>query len=132
MCGITGVALRERGEVPLEAMNATMHHRGPDDRGMWWSADGRVGLAQCRLAILDLTAAGHQPMSTPDGEISITFNGEIYNFIDLRRELESHGYVFRSRSDTEVLLAAYRQWGDAFLPRSSTTPRRAGCCSPPS
>jgi asparagine synthase (glutamine-hydrolysing) len=117
MCGITGVALRQRADVPLEAMNATMEHRGPDDRGLWWSADGRVGLAQCRLAILDLTPGGHQPMSTADGEVTITFNGEIYNFVDLRRELESLGHGFRSRSDTEVVLAAYRQWGDAFLPR---------------
>ncbi len=117
MCGITGVALRQRQEVPLSAMNATLQHRGPDDRGLWWSPDGRVGLAQCRLAILDLSAAGHQPMSTADGEISITFNGEIYNFLDLRRELESDGHRFRSRTDTEVVLAAYRQWGDDFLKR---------------
>jgi asparagine synthase (glutamine-hydrolysing) len=117
MCGIAGFALRERAPIPLEAMNATMEHRGPDDRGLWRSEDGRVGLAQCRLAILDLTPLGHQPMTTGGGEVTVTFNGEIYNFIDLRHELESHGHQFRSRSDTEVLLAAYRQWGDAFLTR---------------
>src|SRR5215210_8328384 len=117
MCGIVGAALREPRSVPLAEMRDALVHRGPDDRGLLWSDDGRVGFAQCRLAILDLTPAGHQPMSTADGELSITFNGEIYNFLDLRRELESHGHLFRSRSDTEVVLAAYRQWGDDFLTR---------------
>jgi asparagine synthase (glutamine-hydrolysing) len=88
-----------------------MLHRGPDDAGERWSADGRVGLGFRRLAIIDLSAAGHQPMSDAGGELSIVFNGEIYNFADLRRELAGRGHAFRSKSDTEVILAAYREWG---------------------
>jgi asparagine synthase (glutamine-hydrolysing) len=118
MCGITGFAISRAGaDVPLEAMNATMEHRGPDDRGMYRSADGRVGLAQCRLAILDLTEAGHQPMGDAAGEVCITFNGEIYNFLELRAQLEALGHRFRSHSDTEVVIEAYREWGDAFIER---------------
>ncbi|WP_200955575.1 asparagine synthase (glutamine-hydrolyzing) [Sphingomonas sp. Root241] len=92
-------------------------HRGPDDEGLWWSNDGHVGLAHRRLAIVDLSAAGHQPMLDATGEIVIAFNGEIYNFRELRAELEAMGHQFRSHSDTEVILAAYRSWGDACLER---------------
>jgi asparagine synthase (glutamine-hydrolysing) len=114
MCGIAGVAATERGRgvsaMPsLDAMGAAMTHRGPDDRGVYRSDDGRVGFAHCRLAILDLSAAGHQPMR--DAETWITFNGEIYNFAALRDELASRGHAFHSQSDTEVLLAGYREWG---------------------
>jgi len=88
-----------------------MHHRGPDDAGVWWSTDGRVGLAQRRLAIIDLSPGGHQPMASSSGEFCITYNGEIYNYQDLRRELEGRGHQFCSASDTEVLLESYRAWG---------------------
>lgn len=119
MCGIAGiVSLNERVDVALLAsMRDTMSHRGPDDAGIWCSADGRVGLAQRRLAIIDLSPGGHQPMSDAAGQLWITFNGEIYNHVELRRELETMGHKFRSASDTEVILAAYRQWSDACLER---------------
>ena len=94
-----------------------MTHRGPDDAGEWWSADGRVGLAQRRLAIIDLSPAGHQPMHDAAGTLSIVFNGEVYNFADLRDELIAKGHDFRSHSDTEVILAAYREWGTECLAR---------------
>jgi asparagine synthase (glutamine-hydrolysing) len=110
MCGIVGCtdALAE-----LEQARDSLRHRGPDDAGLWISAPGDdVGLAQRRLAIIDCSPAGHQPMIDPQQEMTIVFNGEIYNFLELRSELESYGHRFRSRSDTEVLLAAYRQWGE--------------------
>jgi asparagine synthase (glutamine-hydrolysing) len=115
MCGITGVVQPAGASAPLEAMNATMQHRGPDDRGVVWSPDGRVGLAQCRLAILDLSPGGHQPMSDASGEVWITFNGEIYNFRELRTALEERGHHFRSASDTEVVIESYREWGEDFV-----------------
>lgn len=93
-----------------------MRHRGPDDAGEWWSLDGRVGLAHRRLSIIDLSPAGHQPMTDSSGQYVIVLNGEIYNFPDLRVTLESKGHVFRSHSDTEVLLEAYREWGTDCLP----------------
>lgn len=118
MCGIAGVALTsEAMRPPLESMFVTLSHRGPDDQGLYWSVDNRVGLAQCRLAVIDLSPAAHQPMSDASKEVWITFNGEIYNFRDLRRELESRGHRFRSASDTEVVIEAYREWGDDFLRR---------------
>src|ERR1041385_2830402 len=118
MCGITGVALTSGvAQPPLELMYVTLSHRGPDDRGLYWSTDGRVGLAQCRLAVIDLSAAAHQPMSDPAQRLWITFNGEIYNFRELRKELEARGHAFRSASDTEVVIEAYREWGDDFLAR---------------
>jgi asparagine synthase (glutamine-hydrolysing) len=93
-----------------------IRHRGPDDDGEWWSHDGRVGLGFRRLAIIDLTPLGHQPMD--DGhDLHIVFNGEIYNYVDLRSELVGKGHVFRSHSDTEVILAAYREWGAESLSR---------------
>ena len=94
-----------------------MRHRGPDDAGEYWSDDGRVGLGHRRLSIIDVSTAGHQPMQTPDCQLCITFNGEIYNYIDLKRELESRGQEFRSSTDTEVILGAYRQWGADCLSR---------------
>ncbi len=119
MCGITGVA----GSVPvldrswLAAGAAAMRHRGPDDSGEWWSQDGCVGLGHRRLAIVDLSAAGHQPMHDSTGELTIVFNGEIYNFQDLRAELLARGHAFHSLTDTEVILAAYREWGTDCLRR---------------
>jgi asparagine synthase (glutamine-hydrolysing) len=95
----------------------TLRHRGPDDAGLWCSADARVAFGHRRLAIVDLSAAGHQPMTDSEGDLQITFNGEIYNFRELRRELESRGISFRSETDTEVILAAYRTWGIRCLER---------------
>lgn len=94
-----------------------MRHRGPDDAGEWWSADNCVGLGHRRLAIIDLSSAGHQPMQDVDAELCIVFNGEIYNFDDLRRDLTAKGHAFRSQSDTEVIVAAYREWGTDCLLR---------------
>jgi asparagine synthase (glutamine-hydrolysing) len=94
-----------------------MTHRGPDDAGEWWSSDGRVGLAHRRLSIIDLSPAGHQPMHDASGVLSIVFNGEIYNFAELRAQLIALGHSFRSHSDTEVILFAYRQWGTDCLAR---------------
>ncbi len=90
-------------------MLSTIVHRGPDDGGVWTNA--RVGLGHRRLSIIDLSSAGHQPMSTDDGVLQLVFNGEIYNFQDLRKQLEKSGVSFRSHSDTEVILLGYRYWG---------------------
>lgn len=112
MCGIFGLAA---GSLPDEAllikMRDAMRHRGPDDAGLWISADRRVCLSQRRLAIIDLSADGHQPMADPSGRLQITFNGEIYNYLDLRAELQSKGHVFHTASDTEVILEAFLEWG---------------------
>jgi asparagine synthase (glutamine-hydrolysing) len=118
MCGIAGI-YRPGGEpVPfrlLKAMTNAIAHRGPDGEGQF--VDGPVGLGHRRLAILDLSAAGAQPMASPEGRVVVTYNGEIYNHLDLRRELESLGYHFRSRSDTEVLVHGYCAWGLDLVPR---------------
>ena len=119
MCGIVGIVSNtpQAQRAWLAIGRDAMTHRGPDDAGEWWSADGRVGLAQRRLAIIDLSPAGHQPMHDASGTLSIVFNGEIYNFADLRDELIAKGHGFRSHSDTEVILAAYREWGTECLAR---------------
>ena len=123
MCGIAGlVRLQpERGAGSLArtalAMADTLAHRGPDDAGVWESADHTVALSHRRLSIVDLSPLGRNPMSWDGGRLWITFNGEIYNFLELRRELESAGYRFRSHTDTEVILAAYDQWGLPCLER---------------
>ena len=117
MCGIVGIA----SDNPVAAREllarrcAVLRHRGPDDEGAWWSEDGRVGLAQKRLAILDLSPGGHQPMADASGRLCITFNGEIYNYREVRGELEARGHSFRSASDTEVILESYLEWGDDCL-----------------
>ena len=119
MCGIVGIASQNpvsvRGWLPVG--RDAMRHRGPDDAGEWWSENGCVGLAHRRLAVLDLSPSGHQPMQAAGGELCIVFNGEIYNFVELRRELTAEGHIFRSRSDTEVILAAYCEWGTECLSR---------------
>lgn len=119
MCGIIGLAScsSQKDRDWLITGRDTMTHRGPDDAGMWWSEDGRVGLGHRRLAIIDLSSAGHQPMQDAEGLLSIVFNGEIYNYLDLRRELIDKGHTFRSHSDTEVILAAYSEWGTDCLSR---------------
>lgn len=117
MCGIVGIVSTYPTSQRAWLANGrdAMTHRGPDDAGEWWSADGRVGLAQRRLSIIDLSPAGHQPMCDAVGSLSIVFNGEIYNFSELRDELIAKGYGFRSHSDTEVILLAYHEWGTECL-----------------
>src|SRR5262245_49677711 len=117
MCGIAGFlettptreesALREL----VGRMTETLHHRGPDGSGLWVDQQTGVALGHRRLAIIDLTPAGSQPMVSACGRFVITYNGEVYNFLELRQELESHGHKFRGHSDTEVMLAALAEWG---------------------
>src|SRR5262245_20837361 len=105
MCGIAGKLYHDRARsvdpALLRRMNTVLEHRGPDDVGIYH--DGAIGLAHRRLSIVDLSPAGHQPMNSADGTLWITYNGEIYNFLELRETLERDGVVFRSRSDTEVI-----------------------------
>ncbi len=98
-------------------MAGTLAHRGPDDDGCWEAADGSVALAHRRLSIIDLSPLGRNPMSWDGGRLWITFNGEIYNYRELRTELEGAGHRFRTQTDTEVLLAAYDQWGTDAVER---------------
>ena len=117
MCGICGIYNLQGAPVDrdlLGRMNDTMIHRGPDGAGLF--VDGSVGLGHRRLAIIDLHS-GDQPMATDDGRLQVVFNGEIYNFRELKDELEAHGHRFRTHSDTEVILHGYRQWGAAFVDR---------------
>jgi asparagine synthase (glutamine-hydrolysing) len=119
MCGIVG-AINWGDSKVLAQMNHVQSHRGPDDEGTWEthrSDGGFVGLGSRRLAILDLSRAGHMPMSTPDGRLTITYNGEVYNYPELRRALEAKGYKFRSRSDTEAVLYLYQEYGAACVSR---------------
>jgi len=121
MCGIGGLVNtrldRPVDRASLGRMNDALRHRGPDDAGVWVSPDGHVGLAHRRLSIIDLSERGHQPMTDPGGQLWITFNGEIYNYRDIRKELQARGHSFRSESDTEVILEAYRAWGTECLVR---------------
>ena len=133
MCGLFGMVDAPPGlldSARVGRLLALLHHRGPDDRG-WLTLDrdgvrsgsdpddlaGDVVLLHTRLSILDLSSAGHQPMSSSDGRYHLSFNGEIYNYVELRRELEPLGHHFVSGSDTEVLLAAYAEWGASVLKR---------------
>ena len=113
MCGIGGVINANSPKLKelLPCLARDLRHRGPDDAGIFLSGDGCTGLVGTRLAIQDLSAAGHQPMKSEDGRYHIVFNGEIYNFAVLRAELERAGEVFTSRSDTEVILKMYRRYG---------------------
>ncbi len=119
MCGIAGTFELEPGSVPDEAlagrMTDALAHRGPDDAGLL--VDAPVVLGNRRLSILDLSPAGHQPMSTEDGALWITYNGEIYNYVELAEELRGLGRRFRTGTDTEVLLQAYDEWGEASFAR---------------
>ena len=115
MCGIAGIVGRRADPQTLQAMAGTLTHRGPDDEGVWIDAAAGVGLAHRRLAIVDLSPSGRQPMQSADGRWVISFNGEIYNHPALRRELEEHGQApqggWRGQSDTETLLQAIAAWG---------------------
>ncbi|MEP6780570.1 MAG: asparagine synthase (glutamine-hydrolyzing), partial [Gemmatimonadaceae bacterium] len=135
MCGIAGIVLPSNGTVTAAELNSVsqaIHHRGPDDVGfLGWrrgstairsrdaelAGGGQVGFVHRRLSILDLSPLGWQPMCSKDGRWQIVFNGEIYNYIELRKELEREGDVFVSHSDTEVMLAALVRWGEAAIGR---------------
>ncbi len=120
MCGIAGIInLRGRPVEQSEIRNLTdqMAHRGPDGAGYWFSAQGHVALGHRRLAIIDPGPGGYQPMASADGRHVMVYNGEVYNFLELRRELEAIGEKFHSESDTEVILAAWRNWREGMLTR---------------
>jgi asparagine synthase (glutamine-hydrolysing) len=119
MCGIAGIyrldgETVERNEIDL--LTDAVAHRGPDGRGVWFNREKNLALGHRRLAILDLTAAGTQPMSY-NGRYSMSFNGEIYNFLEIRNELIQKGHSFSTQTDTEVVLAAYAEWGSDVLSR---------------
>jgi asparagine synthase (glutamine-hydrolysing) len=118
MCGVAGIAHLDGkpvSPVALKRMADAIAHRGPDGEGVY--VDGALGLAHRRLAIIDLSPAAHQPMATEDGRFVISYNGEVYNFAELRIELESLGHRFRSRTDSEVVLKAFAAWGEKALQR---------------
>ncbi len=116
MCGIIGVQSSKIDRPLFEQARDRLSHRGPNDAGYFCDPRYGVQLGHRRLSILDLSSGGHQPMSTPDGRYWVTFNGEIYNYIELKKELESF-YSFQTQSDTEVLLAAFVQWGERCVDR---------------
>ena len=115
MCGIAGILTNNRDqnnlEILVQQMQKVLQHRGPDDQGVYVAKNRQAALAHTRLSILDLSPAGHQPMSTPEGRYWITFNGEIYNFQELRSQLEAQGETFSSHTDTEVILKLYQRMG---------------------
>ena len=117
MCGITGLINLDGNAISpviLKKMTDAIKHRGPDGEGQW--IEGNVGLGHRRLAIIDLSPGGHQPMISQDHRYILSYNGEIYNYQELRIELEAEGIWFRSNTDTEVVLNAYAKWGTkAFL-----------------
>jgi asparagine synthase (glutamine-hydrolysing) len=119
MCGISGLVYfdPERRVDPetIARMNRVLHHRGPDDSGVW--TGGNAGLGQARLSIIDLSPLGHQPMANEDGTVWITLNGEIYNYAELRQELEGKGHVFRSQTDTETIIHLWEQEGERCVER---------------
>jgi asparagine synthase (glutamine-hydrolysing) len=115
MCGIVGILVADRADpqrlAAVERMAATLRHRGPDDSGFWFDHEAGIALGHRRLAIVDLSAAGRQPMLSHDRNLVLTFNGEIYNFAEFRPRLEDFGHVFRGHSDSEVMLAALESFG---------------------
>lgn len=119
MCGISGIAYRQGAVNPntLGLSADALFHRGPDSGGTYISADQKLGFAHRRLSFLDLSESGRQPLHNAEGNITVTYNGEIYNFRELRHELENMGYVFRTQTDTEVVLHAYHAWGADFPKR---------------
>jgi asparagine synthase (glutamine-hydrolysing) len=120
MCGIVGLFARDGATVDIDrvaALRDTMRHRGPDDEGLWRSPAGQAALGHRRLSIVDLSPAGRAPMGNEDGSVQVTFNGEIYNHLELRSHLEERGHVFRSHCDTEVLVHLYEEYGADMVDR---------------
>ncbi|RKX54554.1 MAG: asparagine synthetase B, partial [Thermotoga sp.] len=118
MCGIAGVInlnYKLVDEKSIRRMIKVIKHRGPDDEGYF--VDNNIGLGHCRLSIIDLSKAGHQPMADKDKSLWIVYNGEVYNFLEIRRELERIGYRFKSNSDAEVILYSYKEWGERCVDR---------------
>ncbi len=120
MCGITGIWHLSGNPVEkdkIQRFNDSLKHRGPDGFGTSFHLNGALALGHRRLSILDLSDAGKQPMPYADGQLTITFNGEVFNYVELRKELVSFGYTFKSYTDTEIVLAAYHRWGKECLNR---------------
>ena len=121
MCGIAGTLAFDDAltvdESTVSRMTATLRHRGPDDAGTYVRPDERVALGHRRLSIIDLSSAGHQPMSNEDGTVWITYNGEVYNHGELRAGLEARGHRFRSATDTEAIVHLYEEDGPACVER---------------
>src|SRR5262245_14927749 len=115
MCGICGILARSdqfaHDEATVTAMRETIVHRGPDDAGSWTDPQNRLAFGFRRLSIIDLSPAGHQPMSNEDGSVWIVYNGEVYNHKALRSELEAKGHVFRSHADTEAIVHLWEEEG---------------------
>jgi asparagine synthase (glutamine-hydrolysing) len=113
MCGIVGAISSEKliNRAELQRAAEAIKHRGPDAQGIWFSDDGCIGLAHRRLSVIDLQASANQPMISEDKSAVIVFNGEIYNFLFLKQQLTTAGIHFKTNSDTEVLLAAFKYWG---------------------
>ena len=117
MCGIIGIA-SSNAKISLEWVehcNNLQRHRGPDNLGYWKSKDSTIILGHQRLSIIDLSNSGNQPMSDTGESIIVTFNGEIYNYRELKNTLTKSGYIFKTKTDTEVIIAAYKFWGINFL-----------------
>ena len=122
MCGVNGIfayhaAAGLPAETELVRTRDAMQARGPDGAGAWWSDDRRCGLGHRRLSIIDLSERAAQPMLSADGRLAVTFNGEIYNYPELRKALETEGVQFRTTSDTEVLLHLYAREGESMVHR---------------
>src|SRR5262245_39017063 len=115
VCGILGIVGQRVERERMARMAATMRHRGRDAAGLFLWDDG--AFAHRRLSIHETSSAAHQPFVDPQSRVALVFNGEIYNYQDLRRLLEAHGHAFRTMSDTEILLASYLQWGEACVDR---------------
>src|ERR1043165_1064116 len=120
MCGIAGL-IDQNPETPMRAMLNAIEHRGRDDEGLWTSQvvneAGRVCFGHRRLSIIDTSSAGHQPMKSNDGRFVVMLNGEIYNYRELRQQLQSKGHQFHTQTDTEVLIEAWSEWGEQCLDR---------------
>ena len=116
MCGIIGIKGKLPEQKRFEAARDTIKHRGPDDAGIFYSPEAGIALGHCRLSIIDLSAAGQQPLWSNDGRYSIIFNGEIYNYVEIQKEIGER-YAFQTQTDTEVLLAAYSIWKEKCLER---------------
>jgi len=119
MCGIVGLIYKDAqvDRYNFATMRDTMSHRGPDDADTEYFEDMHIALGQRRLSFLDLSSAGRQPMSNEDGKVWIVLNGEIYNYIELRKELEAAGHTFKTHTDTEVIVHGYEQWGEDVVNR---------------